>query len=853
MFPGEEAASLAGFPFGPQRLRGIPFALLDPAANGGRCWIVLSGDRAANLPDRALITLPAPAPVGYVVFAHFTDLELPEARVGELVATYIAVLANGRRVSWPIRRRFEIAARRPALGTRGFATVEHVEARAARTAGPGTDGLTGQSFAASAQRYWLWGARNPEPREEIVAIELTAEHADVVAIGGITLARDRSNPLRRSPRTAIRIDLPRPSETAAAAGAPFAEEAAAPAPSDGAAVGGVSLAIDVGEIVRVARADDPTADGWCGAPLTGWGEPPNEARPRRVYAEVTAADSADLVVRRGGATWTVPWRDVTSGRGRSADGALRVRVAHARLARVRVQVVDADTGREIPARVHFRGPSGEYLPPRGHSADVNVDWCQDIGGDLRLGATSYAYVPGRFEADLPVGTVYAEVVRGFEYTPLREVLTITPGQTELRLALRRWTDARRSGYRSGDVHVHFLDPATAALEAAAEDLSVTELLAAQWGRLYTNVEHGIGREASTSTSEHVIRLDSENRHHVMGHLFLLGLREPVLPLSSGGPTEDEIGGWEEVALADWCDRARAQGGLVVAQFMPTPHAEVVADVALGKIDATEVRWFDFGGAPPGGHWGDTPFAFPGVAQWYRYLSCGYRLPAAGGTDKMTNAIAVGALRTYVRLEDGDQFDYASWSRALKRGRTFVTTGPLIELEVEGRVPGDEIALPPGGGTLEAVATARSAQPFDAVEIVVNGEVAARAPADPGGRAARVSARLRLGASSWVAARCHGREKLQVIWPIAVGAHTSPVYVTVGGRRQTSTGDADYLLTLLEGGLAYLDNLAAFRDPAQRRHHRGVLVAGRRALLRHHRGARPHWHAGHGRGGQDAQL
>src|SRR5207245_5795166 len=126
----------------------------------------------------------------------------------------------------------------PALGTSGCAPVAHVEPRAARLAGPGTDALTGQSFAASPQRYWLWGAPNPEPRQKVVAIELTAEHPDVVAIGGITLARDRSSPLRRSPRTAIRVDLP-PAADAAGAERPPADGGSAPAA--GAVVAHVSL------------------------------------------------------------------------------------------------------------------------------------------------------------------------------------------------------------------------------------------------------------------------------------------------------------------------------------------------------------------------------------------------------------------------------------------------------------------------------------------------------------------------------------------------------------------------------------------------------------------------------------
>ncbi len=421
-------------------------------------------------------------------------------------------------------------------------------------------------------------------------------------------------------------------------------------------------------------------------------------------------------------------------------------------------------------------------------------------------------MPGRFEADLPVGTVYAEVVRGFEYTPARAALTVAPGQRELRLEVRRWTDIRRRGYYSGDVHVHFLDPVTASLEAGAEDLNVTEILAAQWGRLYTNVEHGIGGEASSSTAENIIRIDSENRHHMLGHLFLLGLNQPVLPLSSGGPTEDELGGWDEVALADWCDRCRAQGGMVATQFTPTPHAEVVADIILGKIDVTEVRWFNFTPyVPPDGHWGETPFAFPGVQQWYRYLNCGYRLPAVGGTDKMTNAVPVGALRTYARLKADEEFNYRSWCQAVKQGRTFVSSGPMIELELEGRQPGDEIRLPAGGGTLQVVAKASSALPFESIEIVQNGKVIAQKSADSGGLSAAITASLQVTESCWIAARCYGREKLWVVWPIDVGAHTSPVYVTVDDRRQTSAQDASYLLTLLEGGLAYLDNLAAWRD------------------------------------------
>jgi hypothetical protein len=835
----ERSASLEGFPSGRRRLWGVPFRLAEPNGNGAS-WVLTSGDASSGLPGSVTVTLPTPTIAESLVFAHCADVDSPSSRVGDLLATYTLVLANGSRSSWPIRRGFEIVARRPGVGLgRAYTAVSHNEPRPSRVAGASRHELGGAIDEGDRQSWWLWGVDNPRPEQPIVAIELAARHADVVVLGAITLVRQGSNPLRRSGRTRIRVDLPPPGEAGKAAPAQDDEFGSA---EQVAVAGTVALSVDVGQVVRVGPARDTTPEKWRAAPVKGWGEPVEQGEPSSVHAEVYAADGAELTVLQGDSTWTVPWREIERGEARSADGRVRVQVVDGQRARLKVAVVDAETGKELATRAHFRGPTGEYLPPLGHSPEVNVNWDQNIGGDLRLGATNYAYVPGRYEVELPVGTVYVDAVHGFEYTPIRDALTIAPGQTELRLPMRRLVDLKQRGFYSGDVHVHFLDPTTAELEAAAEDLNVTELLAIQHGRLHEGTVHGIGREAAGSTHEHVLRVDSENRHHMLGHIFLLGLTEPVLPLSSGGYSEDELGGWDEVAMADWCDKCRAQGGLVVTQFTPTPHAEVVADIILGKIDATEVRWFDFfPPGQPGGHWGDTPFAFPGVAQWYRYLNCGYRVPAVGGTDKMTNAIAIGALRTYVRLQDGEEFSYQAWNRAIRRGRTFVSCGPLIELEVEGREPGDEIALPKDGGTLNVKATARSAQPFERIEIVVNGLVVARGDADASGLAAELSATVEVTESSWIAARCYGRDKLWTTSPIDVGAHTSPVWVVVDGRRQSLTGDASQLLTLIEGGLAYLDSLAAFRSPTQREHHRNVFLAGREALLHHHPEARPHWH------------
>lgn len=835
----DQPASLEEFPSGRHFFHGIPFQLVEADANEGRCWLALSNE-SKTLLQQVTIHLPQPQSTASLIFAHFTDLERPDAKIGEMLASYTLLLENGERVEVPVRRRFEIAGRQGTIGTQGYATLPHTQYQPVRAPGTGSEGLYGIASRGSRQTYWLMALENPSPDTKVVAIELTAQHQDLVLVGGITLSSFASNPLRRGPRAGVILDL-----SALADGEVDTASALADRPDldfvpvDGTVAGEVALAVDLGTITHCSALPPQPLEQWLASTIKGWGEAAGQEPASKLYAQVAAAQDANLFLRRGSSIFTFSWQDVL-------DGKSPVKLAAQEWVRLSVSVVDATDGAELASRVHFRGAHGEYLPPLGHTALVDNAWGQNVGGDLKLGSMSYAYVSGHFEIMLPVGQVGVEVVHGFEYTPLRALLEIGPEQHELVFRLERWSDIRQRGYYCGDVHVHFLDPVTASLETEAEDLNVANLMAVQWGRGYSNVEHGIGREFDShkhdhSASNRMVRMDSENRHHIMGHVFLLNLREPILPMSSGGPTEDEIGGWEEVSLVDWCEACKAQGGQVFTQFVPTPHAEVTAAIALGLIDAVEVRWFDFAShLHTDSHWGETPFAFPGVQQWYAYLNAGYRLPAVGGTDKMSNAMALGALRTYTFLGSGAPFDYGDWCTAIAQGKTFVSTGPMLELSVNGQMPGSEIQLPAEGGQLQLAAVAHSALPFEVIDLVQNGQVVASAKADAKGLVARLETSITIDRTSWLAARCYGRGKLHTHYPTDIGAHTSPVYVTVGKQRQTSTKDASYLLTLLEGGFAYLEKLAVWRSEEQRQHHLACLERGRQAILHHHPQARPHW-------------
>src|SRR5262249_52493307 len=145
------------------------------------------------------------------------------------------------------------------------------------------------------------------------------------------------------------------------------------------------------------------------------------------------------------------------------------------------------------------------------------------------------------------------------------------------------------------------------------------------------------------------------------------------------------------------DRCHAEGGLVVGAHFPLPFAEIASAIVTGRIDAVELQCF-----APGL---DTP----SILEWYRFLNCGYRLPVIGGTDKMSSEVPVGAIRTYARLDPGAPRGFDAWAAAVRAGRTFATSGPVIELEVDGHAPGDVIALPAAGASLRVRVRARAAQ------------------------------------------------------------------------------------------------------------------------------------------------
>jgi hypothetical protein len=569
--------------------------------------------------------------------------------------------------------------------------------------------------------------------------------------------------------------------------------------------------LDLGQVISASRR--PLY------PDTDWGKTYNNRLPdvsnRELLVEYTAHPDACFHLAGGR---TIPVERVRSGKQKQTV----VRVAPASQ-RVQIRVIDKGSGEPVPVKLHVHGAAGEYLAPVDRHRIPNPAWFEDYSCDFAHNGVHFCtYIPGETSIDLPLGRAHLEVSKGFESRPIRKSVRVTRATDEIVVELEKVLPWRERGWVSADTHVHFLSPMTALLEGAGEGVNIVNLLASQWGELMTNVGDFDGRTTWGSREaggdgEHLVRVGTENRQHVLGHISLLGYEGGLIgPMTTGGPDESAIGDPIGCLMTDWGRRCKEQKGVVVVPHFPNPRCETAATLITGAADAVEMTsWgFLYGGI--------SPYS---LADWYRYLNNGYMIAAVGGTDKMSATTAVGTIRTYAQIESDREFTYEAWKDAVREARTFATYGPLMELTVDGNPLGSRIEMGPRGGTVDVewnLATATV--PMSRVDLMVNGEVRESQAVDPA--AARGHWSVRLDRSSWLAllVRGHYEDKPEII-----AAHSSPVMVDVERSPFVAAADAVSILEQIEGALAYLDSVGTRAQVKEYRRMRLLLTSAHRDL------------------------
>ncbi len=148
-------------------------------------------------------------------------------------------------------------------------------------------------------------------------------------------------------------------------------------------------------------------------------------------------------------------------------------------------------------------------------------------------------------------------------------------------------------------------------------------------------------------------------------------------------------------------------------------------------------------------------------------------------------------------------------------RSFATNGPLLQFSVNGHEAGDEIRADHGPVKLEVVATVESIVPMDAVDLIVNGRSVKRIALGADKFKLQIKEPLELAESAWVALRVHGPGHRLAPNDREVYAHTSPVYVTIGGRPVAAPEDARFFVEQIDILIARMDQRGVFENRAQR--------------------------------------
>jgi hypothetical protein len=454
----------------------------------------------------------------------------------------------------------------------------------------------------------------------------------------------------------------------------------------------------------------------------------------------------------------------------------------AELGTLSFRIVDAASGEPLPVRVTVVDGDGRShvaasaLPVAGECMQpAPPGWARAAEGGLSgasvadpaSGAKAF-YVDAPVAMEVAPGRYRVTATRGFEWKVSTVVIDVASGQGEATtIALERWADLPSEGWYAADTHVHVsrptpeLDPIVATW-MAAEDLQVVSLLQmGRHGEVVAARQYAFGEDGLYRASDVLLAAGQENpRTWLLGHGIVLGADEYLDP------------GEEYLVYQPVWRRAQAEGALVGYAHWNPPG--VLVDAPSGLVDFLEVLQLDT----------------PNYEMLYRLWDLGILLTPTAGTDFPCIGDLPGASRVYARVPG--TLEWGEWLEALRRGRTFVTNGPLLSLEVDGVGIGDRVRRD-APGVVRVTGAVRFDPTRDDVrtlEVVRDGHVVHRATAPTGGGEIAISVDVLVTASGWIALRASGVKldrRPHPDRPRESAAHTGPIAVRVSGTAEPGTG------------------------------------------------------------------
>ncbi len=477
-------------------------------------------------------------------------------------------------------------------------------------------------------------------------------------------------------------------------------------------------------------------------------------------------------------------------------------------------IVDNADGSPVAARLYIRDHRGKwYVAQPADPGGSSVPYSKRRSDESVEIHTTLSAHP--FTADLPSGSYSVTAERGKEYLPTTKTVVIGKGETKVDLRLRRWIDMRRHGWYSGETHVHRSMGELPDL-VVAEDLNVALPLTYWVTAAGTPPSQGDknsppveARPVAVDPSHVIFPMNTEYEiftvngvRHTLGAVFALNHRSvlnlgapPVGPIAEqvhneGGLLELDKHNWPwsmmlipvmNVDLYELTNNHLWRAPFHFRNFGEQPASYMQIEQSDGGF--TEEGWIDFT-----------------FENYYTLLNCGFRLRPTAGTASGVHPVPLGFGRVYVHL--GQEFSYERWIAGLDEGRSFVTTGPMLDVLVNESRPGRDFeAQSSGEGAYRLTGWVRSATLITSIEIVAAGKVIRRLEPDnrvesAGGYVTLIDEQFTFDSSTWLAVRCFEPRNGRVRF-----AHSAPFHIKVPGRPlRPRREEVEYLIRRVESEL-----------------------------------------------------
>jgi hypothetical protein len=229
------------------------------------------------------------------------------------------------------------------------------------------------------------------------------------------------------------------------------------------------------------------------------------------------------------------------------------------------------------------------------------------------------------------------------------------------------------------------------------------------------------------------------------------------------------------------EAAHAQGGLTgYAHLVDLPAAiarnaetGMAIDVPFGLVDFAEIMSLS-----------DT-----GTSAWFNFLNLGFKLSPTAGTDYPVGGVP-GTVRNYVHIDK--PFTPQAWFTGLKQGRTFVTSGPMLEISVNGQGIGSELRVK--SGDLLSVTAKASMNPdvgaLQSLELIEQGEVVKVVSSQSAAAELELGYEIHAKHGTWLILRARGRSSDLV-------ALSAPIYVFVDGQSFWKRSEVPSIVAMLK--------------------------------------------------------